>query len=719
MGGAFTNAPASDDANWLAQQPSQIPFGLSDNFAFGQQQHSSEGAAGASILNQTDNSLLGDFFNNPEITSQMDFNFSTMTGDEDGEESKPNTAEGLFDLHEQSATINPASTALSPQQFGFGGYSTHTPRRSISNSQQPGVNGQMTGMHNDHGDHQEVAEDGENEEEETKAVAQGLIGMSNNRPSPAQMIFSNGNGFNGSTWGNMHPLPSPAAQYPYSTGRQSAGPSAQGMLGLSQGQGIQGPFGYYTPANLSQHHMRESSIDIHMFQQQQAYANQMRSRHRSMGNIQTAGFTHFPQHGPLSALLPGSTNADFNNTRENPRSALRTLRYGSDDNFGSSSYRPPSDYNPEDEKAANLTGVPLAREASVNSQLRQSPMMPPHARTHQAGAQNAQSQGYNSSNSQPSTPTFYNSQQQHYLGGLPGTHNNTSMMGNPTYGGSGMSSYSHAHPPPHPNYHQHMQFNRAALNTNHRQGQDQGQGHHVEPTEVESSSSDSEETGADSPALAPSQSARKRRKSDYEQVGEDDYRPSNGGKRHVNSSALDGSDDEYGRPDSSTGNKRARSSTAYPSNSRRKSIATSASTPDSQAARTPRPSTGAPGKRSSRKRQSGTHIPRAPLTEEQRRKNHIQSEKNRRDLIKANYNELNNLVPALKNGKSGLSKSEVLKEIVEFIEELVEGNEYMEDVLNSTPGGFQSKYDDGFASSDEESNGPGGAAGGSNGIGAY
>ncbi|KXT18953.1 hypothetical protein AC579_8699 [Pseudocercospora musae] len=62
------------------------------------------------------------------------------------------------------------------------------------------------------------------------------------------------------------------------------------------------------------------------------------------------------------------------------------------------------------------------------------------------------------------------------------------------------------------------------------------------------------------------------------------------------------------------------------------------------------------------------------LTDQQKRFNHIQSEKKRRELINNGYNTLNVLVPALAQGKSGLSRSECLSEVNMYLQTLSQGN---------------------------------------------
>lgn len=700
---AFTYAPSLDDPTFPAQQQGQIPFGSSDNFSFNQQYTNQDGP-GSGILNQNDNSLLTDFFNNPGIANQMNFNFDPMT-EGAGEDSKASATEGLFDLDNHSGTINNPATAFATQNFHYDG-DRHTQSHSNSNSQRQSMSNQMAGSHESHEQSSEGAE-----EEEEKAAVEGLMGMSTNRPTPAQMMFGNMNGFGaGSAWGGINLnspfLHMPNMQGPAFTGRQSAGPGAQNSQMGEHEQASESPFGYASsPA--SQYQLQQGfPVGMNMHMQQQAYAAQQRGRPQSMGNIRTDGITHLPSTEPRSAQLPNTGYPNFfTHFQNNVRPALNVPRYGSDENFGSGGYRPPNHYTPPDEKHANLNHVPLADEASVNSRSsRQPPMLPPNF---PARAPSRQSQGYNSSSSQPTTPTFYQHlNNQAYLGGLPTTPNGTNMVPTSSFGSfAGAGFHGHAHPHAHgaaqANYYQqNMQAHSNAMMGH--------QGRDVE--EPEDSSSEHDDTESDSPG--PPQPARKRRKSNYEEDGEDDYQPPNGGKRRVQNSTLDVSsgEDEYGRPDSSKGNKRVRAHAMH-----RNSTTSYAASPP---VRTPRPTSASGGKRNSRnKRMSGSTINRAPLTDEQRRQNHIKSEKNRRDLIKINYTELNNVIPALKGGKSGLSKSEVLREIVDFIEELEAGNEHMEKVLEHLTPGFQGTYDDGFTSSGDE--GEGGAVRGNHGVPAY
>jgi len=65
--------------------------------------------------------------------------------------------------------------------------------------------------------------------------------------------------------------------------------------------------------------------------------------------------------------------------------------------------------------------------------------------------------------------------------------------------------------------------------------------------------------------------------------------------------------------------------------------------------------------------------PRQNLTDNQKKQNHIQSEKKRRDHISAGFQALPDVVPGI-NGK-GLSKALQLQEAAKFIKNLVDGNE--------------------------------------------
>lgn len=665
----FTYAFLSDDAAFLAQQQQQqqMHYGFPDNFPFNHQ-HIDGGTSGTSILNQNDNSLLNNFFGNPDITNQMDFNFDP-SADPGAEESGANAAEGLFDLDNPSTTVHDPTTIFAAQNFNFD-EDRQAQSQSNGNSQRHSMSMQMTGG----SDGQKQTSEAPEEEAEEKAAVEGLMGMSNNRPTPAQMMFGSTNGFGvGSAWGGIN-FNSPLLHLPNMQGRMLSGrqPAHNQQMGEQHEQAHEGSFGYGVSPVSQLQGAQGFSSNTSMHMQPQAFAGQQRGRHHSMADIRTDGFTHIPHDGPTSAQLPDANNSTFySHFNSHIRPTLSIPRYGSDENFGSSGYRPPNNYTGPDEKASNLNHVPLADEASAHARsTRQSGMLPPG---HGARAPSRQSQGYNSSSSQPTTPIFFNNMaNQQHLAGLPSTTGSMNM----SFGGFGMAPFTgHGHPHAHggaqQQYYRTMHPNATAGATRQaRANEEAGQ---------ENSASDDSESESDSPA-APIQPSRKRRKSDYVRDGEDDYRPASG-KHRAQNSALDGSsdEDEYRRTDTGTGKKRARASAVH-----RNSTTSHADTPS---ARTPRPTSASGGRRNSRSKRPSTttsnNVSRLPLTDEQRRQNHIMSEKNRRDLIKTNYTELNDVIPALKNGKSGLSKAEVLTEIVDFIEELEAGNENMKHVIGN------------------------------------
>lgn len=77
-------------------------------------------------------------------------------------------------------------------------------------------------------------------------------------------------------------------------------------------------------------------------------------------------------------------------------------------------------------------------------------------------------------------------------------------------------------------------------------------------------------------------------------------------------------------------------------------------------------------KKPRRKSMAGAKPQRENLSEEQKRSNHILSEQKRRNLIKRGFDDLHDLVPEIRNG--GLSKSGVLTEAANFLQQLVDDN---------------------------------------------
>ncbi|KAF1977959.1 hypothetical protein BU23DRAFT_277108 [Bimuria novae-zelandiae CBS 107.79] len=85
-------------------------------------------------------------------------------------------------------------------------------------------------------------------------------------------------------------------------------------------------------------------------------------------------------------------------------------------------------------------------------------------------------------------------------------------------------------------------------------------------------------------------------------------------------------------------------------------------------------------KKPRRKSMVGQKQQRENLTEEQKRSNHILSEQKRRNLIKRGFDDLHDLVPEIRNG--GLSKSGVLNEAANFLEQLIEDNKRYAAILS-------------------------------------
>lgn len=70
---------------------------------------------------------------------------------------------------------------------------------------------------------------------------------------------------------------------------------------------------------------------------------------------------------------------------------------------------------------------------------------------------------------------------------------------------------------------------------------------------------------------------------------------------------------------------------------------------------------------------------RENLTEEQKRTNHILSEQKRRNLIRQGFDDLCTLVPGLRGG--GFSKSAMLTQAADWLEDMMRGNEILESQL--------------------------------------
>ncbi|KAJ5175865.1 uncharacterized protein N7482_001742 [Penicillium canariense] len=89
----------------------------------------------------------------------------------------------------------------------------------------------------------------------------------------------------------------------------------------------------------------------------------------------------------------------------------------------------------------------------------------------------------------------------------------------------------------------------------------------------------------------------------------------------------------------------------------------------------------------SRKGSRGTPTSKAPrenLSEEQKRTNHILSEQKRRNLIRQGFDDLCSLVPGLRGG--GFSKSAMLTQAADWLEDLLRGNEILQSQLTDRKG---------------------------------
>ncbi|KAK3075335.1 hypothetical protein LTR53_001404 [Teratosphaeriaceae sp. CCFEE 6253] len=119
---------------------------------------------------------------------------------------------------------------------------------------------------------------------------------------------------------------------------------------------------------------------------------------------------------------------------------------------------------------------------------------------------------------------------------------------------------------------------------------------------------------------------------------------------------------------------------------------TSRSSPSSLADGTsPANASGSTGKRKSSAKS------RQNLSNEEKRQNHILSEQKRRNVIRQAYHDIDLIVPILNDGKSGLSKAEQIKEIVAFLQSLMDGNGGMTAQVPEVP-----HNDDGQAGDDHD-----------------
>lgn len=356
--------------------------------------------------------------------------------------------------------------------------------------------------------------------------------------------------------------------------------------------------------------------------QQQMPQSMPRARPASL-QLDMNHFNYIPTN-PQMHMSP-STNS-YSHARSRPAAPIR---FGSDDSFGRSGYRGPhNSVSLEEEKQGNLINVPLAAQAAANGHAHAQPHVP-FMTQHLPYSQ------------LPIASSSHHLQNMS-AGSSPGAH----MGGLPLHSPS-INASMYAHP-----YHP------------------------VAPQHIE----DDEYNDSDEEPAFPEQQVRKRRKSQMERNNDADYYPSSHTKTTVfkreskpsKNIAMEESDDDNRTPAKAAPGKRRKSSMAGV----RPHLGSSNSNSPSA-----NPSPVAKQAAGSSKKKGRDSEPRKNLSEDQKRMNHIASEKQRRDLIKVQYDALDVLVPALKGGKSGLSRSDVLQEIVSYVESIMNGNAEMDRLL--------------------------------------
>jgi hypothetical protein len=332
------------------------------------------------------------------------------------------------------------------------------------------------------------------------------------------------------------------------------------------------------------------------------------------------GFNVFPGH-------PVRTGSQSAQPRYQNVQRPTSLEYGTDDSFSGGRYEPPPGHVPrEDEKGANLNSVPFAPQLAAQAQ----------------------------SHAHPFTPQPLSHSQQHHT--LPINTNFPNIQSSPNHRGGLPNST-----PVSANY------NRNFSATEMTRGS------------MVASPDMSDDAEFDDPQ------PRKRRKSGARggESSDDEYTPTGHVKmpksrRSSKAVKVDNSNNDYATTPHTITTSKSRSS------KRRKMSTSGRSSPGSQEYTTPRGNqseTPEAETKTSSKKKKGQIQARNNLTEEEKRQNHIKSEKVRRDLIKAQYDALDDLVPGLKSGKSGLSRADVLLEIVNFVENVARGNERAEQIL--------------------------------------
>ena len=660
------------------------------NYAFGQ--------PNGTILDQNDTSFLGNFFNNPDNTANStSFNWHSMDqgggeGADGGGGGNINTVRQMtdlaYDFEGQSGTVDDPSMSLAAH--GNTGYATNMNGQRRNNvSQVPGTFHGGDGNGDGGRQHEES--------EEAKEAAVSLSSMAANGQRSDHRTFHANSGLV-SAWGTFglnNPLMTAHGSMPNPNAYDSA--AAEPRTYFEGEQQLHTPFGYHVDHPSQQ---PDQKLPPQAMYPRSSY----RASHASGHELHMGGAPSFHQTDPQgmfnSPALTGSAQP------HSPQGISRPPRYGSDPGFDSYHYRPQSSYQEQDEKAANLNHVPLVAEARANSQPRRNPSVAPKLRTHPASfTQQAAAVHSPSPHHTPASPAFPFLGQQsfnnmNYFGGLPqtGMTFQSALNGSmhPAYGfGQGV----HGHP---------------ARQGSQNSSRPQGMGEQLNHSQVnhrmsglsqQQDDDNSETQETDESQIPLTKGARgKRRKSDYEDGGEDEYQPPGRIKRaRGRNITADSSDDDDDNAQPSSSKRRVNKS--FKSNTSVMASSSDAGTPGPASSPTT-PAT-ANRRRASRPSLSTGDASRPNLTEEQRRQNHIRSEKYRRAEIKTSYEELGSMVPSLKGGKSGHSKAEVLLEIAEFVEDLLEGNDW---VLDKVDANAKGEYDS------DDGDGMGGGAYGVNSL---
>jgi hypothetical protein len=373
------------------------------------------------------------------------------------------------------------------------------------------------------------------------------------------------------------------------------------------------------------------------FQQQQMWAQNWPQNQMQQGS-------RAPSHGNSGYFFPSALQPIPQISQG--ASSLRPMHptFGSDPNFvGPGPYTAPTGWSViEDEKATNLSGVPLAGEAAANT------------RTHMQNVHSGSNSQTNARNG--SAAAFPNSYSHMGMGGLP------------------------IHQTPLPNYYSQL-HNPYAVQSTENETINNASRHSTQPPH------------------------KPRRLSQMEREAEAAYTPHSHMRGSTSKRTVKTEHDSDYDEDDVTGT--ASSNRNLQATKRRKST-NNFTSPQAEVDDDEEDISDDDATPGSKRKRGNTLTNRQNLTEAEKRQNHIKSEKMRRDLIKIQYDTLDELVPALKGGKSGLSRADILNEITEYVEVVMAGNKAMEKMLRDRED--QGYDEDGEGDYDEESDDDGGQA---------